>query len=168
MMKDVPMNETETKPAEKPAVKEKENEARAERRYKTAFFIMTGISCLLLATLVGTLFIQNAGKKKTAFYRDLIETTEDAVDVRTAVDDGLVNVNTADKEELQQLPGIGEARAEQIIAYREEYGRFTKAEDLLNIPGIGSTVLERMKPYLVFEEETAAQNAPESETGTTD
>lgn len=49
---------------------------------------------------------------------------------------GKVNLNTAAKEELMTLPGIGEARAEAIIRYREETGPFQRIEDIQNIEGI--------------------------------
>ena len=47
-----------------------------------------------------------------------------------------VNINTAGREELMTLPGIGEARAEAIIAYREENGAFQSAEEIMKIEGI--------------------------------
>ena len=48
-----------------------------------------------------------------------------------------VNINTATKEELMALPGVGEVLAERIIAYREQYGRFIAAEQLMDVSGIG-------------------------------
>jgi competence protein ComEA len=56
-----------------------------------------------------------------------------------------ININTADETELCQLPGIGPARARQIILLREEQGSFSKVEDLLQIKGIGSKTLEKLK-----------------------
>ncbi len=59
-----------------------------------------------------------------------------------------VNINTAEKEELEQIPGIGETMAQRIIEYREENGKFSSLEELLNIPRIGEKTLEKIKPYI--------------------
>jgi comEA protein len=58
---------------------------------------------------------------------------------------GKVNINTALKEELVTLPGIGETLAERIIAYREENGPFQKTEELLNVNGIGEQKWEAIR-----------------------
>ncbi len=57
---------------------------------------------------------------------------------------GKVNLNLADKEELMTLPGIGEARAESILAYREEIGWFQSPEELMNISGIKEKMYEKI------------------------
>ncbi len=59
--------------------------------------------------------------------------------------DGRVNLNTASKEELMTLPGIGESKADTIISYREEHGRFSEPTDLMNIPGIKEGVFGKIK-----------------------
>ena len=56
-----------------------------------------------------------------------------------------VNINLADSNELQQLPGIGEKEAEQIISYRQENGSFQKTEDLKNVSGIGEKTFEALR-----------------------
>ncbi|WP_145489188.1 ComEA family DNA-binding protein [Yersinia aleksiciae] len=57
---------------------------------------------------------------------------------------GQVNINSANAEQLaQQLSGIGKKKAEAIIAYREQFGPFTDVEQLLEVPGIGPSFLER-------------------------
>jgi len=66
---------------------------------------------------------------------------------------GVVNVNTATLEQLVLLPGVGPARAQAIIAYREEHP-FRRVEDLLQIRGIGRATLDRLRPYVATEGQT--------------
>jgi competence protein ComEA len=69
-------------------------------------------------------------------------------DLSTAVDTSVVriNINTATAEELQTLPGIGEVRALQIIAYREEHENgFLYIDELMNVQGIGNSIFERIR-----------------------
>ena len=54
----------------------------------------------------------------------------------TALENGLVNLNTADVAALMTLPGIGESRAKAIISYREQHGAFAQIEDIMKISGI--------------------------------
>ena len=56
--------------------------------------------------------------------------------------EGKIDLNTATKEELMTLPGIGEKRAEDIIADREATGPFRIPEDLTRVSGIGEGILE--------------------------
>lgn len=58
---------------------------------------------------------------------------------------GIVNLNTADRDELMTLTGVGEARADAIIAYREEHGAFSSAEEIMQIEGIGQKSYEKLK-----------------------
>lgn len=60
-----------------------------------------------------------------------------------------ININNADAEELaQSLNGIGRKKAEAIVNYREQFGFFTDAEQLLEVPGIGPSFLERNRSKL--------------------
>ncbi len=59
-----------------------------------------------------------------------------------------LNINTATKEELMSVPGIGEAYAQRIITFREDYGDFESLDDLTEIDGIGEKRLESWKSYL--------------------
>lgn len=56
-----------------------------------------------------------------------------------------VNLNTADKEQLMTLPGVGESKAESILQYREKNGRFRKIEDIMQINGIKEGLFEKIK-----------------------
>ena len=60
-----------------------------------------------------------------------------------------IDVNTADIYDLQRLPGIGEKRAQDIIAWREEHGPFPSVEDLDQVPGIGPGIVEGLREYTV-------------------
>ena len=59
-----------------------------------------------------------------------------------------VNINTADSQELQQVPGIGPATAEKILQMRKSYGAFKSVDDLLAIRGLGEKRLDKMRKYL--------------------
>lgn len=64
---------------------------------------------------------------------------------------GLVNLNTATKEELQTLPGVGPAVAQRIVEYRTKFGPFKSVDELLEIKGIGPKKLEKIKPLVTLE-----------------
>jgi competence protein ComEA len=66
----------------------------------------------------------------------------------------LVNINTASAEELQALPGIGSARAEEIVSLRKTRGPFRKVDDLLEVRGIGPAMLDRMRPQVTLSGKT--------------
>ena len=59
-----------------------------------------------------------------------------------------VDINTADKETLMTLSGIGESYAERIINYREQNGGFNSVQELTHIRGIGQTLVEKNKDVL--------------------
>ncbi|MBO4626908.1 MAG: ComEA family DNA-binding protein [Lachnospiraceae bacterium] len=58
---------------------------------------------------------------------------------------GPVNINTADVASLMTLSGIGERKAEDIVAYRKENGLFQTAEDIMNVPGIKTALYEKIR-----------------------
>lgn len=60
----------------------------------------------------------------------------------------VVNINTADKELLCTLPGIGETRAESILTFRTENGAFSKIEDIMQVSGIKENCFQKIKNYI--------------------
>ena len=67
---------------------------------------------------------------------------------------GPVNVNTADAKTLaRELQGVGIAKAEAIVAYREKNGPFKSAEDLIKVKGLGKKLVDQNKVNLRFEAE---------------
>ncbi len=70
---------------------------------------------------------------------------------RLLLEEGSVNVNLADFEELMKLKGVGPALAHEIIEYRRQNGPFQSVKDLLNVPGIGQKKLEAIEDRIVLE-----------------
>lgn len=64
---------------------------------------------------------------------------------------GKININKADENELQNLPGIGTAKAASIIQYRQENGSFQTIEDLKKISGIGDKTFDKLKESITVQ-----------------
>jgi len=63
-----------------------------------------------------------------------------------------VNINTADANTLSsELSGIGQSKAEAIVAYREQHGPYKQLEDLTNVKGIGIATIEKNKTKITLE-----------------
>ena len=63
-----------------------------------------------------------------------------------------VNINTADADTLSsELSGIGQSKAEAIVAYREQHGPYKQLEDLTNVKGIGIATIEKNKTRITLE-----------------
>ncbi len=67
--------------------------------------------------------------------------------------EGVVNLNTATSEQLQLLPGIGEAKARAIIELRQRRP-FARVDDVVAVRGIGRATLRRLRPYLSIRGDT--------------
>ena len=60
-----------------------------------------------------------------------------------------ININEAGLDQLMELPGIGNTKANEIIMYRETNGYFDRIEDILNVPGIGDATFEMIREQIV-------------------
>lgn len=65
--------------------------------------------------------------------------------------DGKVNINTADEALLCTLPGIGEARAQAILSYRQEHGAFQSKEDIMQVPGIKQSAYAKISDKIIVQ-----------------
>ncbi len=80
--------------------------------------------------------------------RDGLLPSEEAERWIPATEPLTVNINTADAALLERLPGIGPGKAAAILAYREEHGPFSCAEELMKVPGIKEGIFSRLKDYV--------------------
>lgn len=69
----------------------------------------------------------------------------------TANNNALININTATKEELKSLNGIGDALSQRIIDFREQNGAFSDIESIKNVSGIGEKKFEGIKDYITVQ-----------------
>lgn len=67
-----------------------------------------------------------------------------------SADTTVININRADADRLQELPGIGPTYASRIIEWRKENGKFESVDQLLEIRGIGPKRLEKIKPLVIL------------------
>lgn len=72
-------------------------------------------------------------------------TTKDELNTSS---NSLISINTSTKDELMTLSGIGESKADAIIKYREENGKFDSIEDIKNVSGIGDALYEKIKDLI--------------------
>lgn len=70
---------------------------------------------------------------------------EEVVGAEAIDKSGLLDINSATREELMTLSGIGEGKAEAIITYRQEHGRFLQVEELMQVSGIGESTFSKIK-----------------------
>lgn len=82
-------------------------------------------------------------------FTDTADTSEEWSDTAETVFP--LNLNTATKEELMKINGIGDAISDRIIEYRERNGDFTSVEQLIEVEGIGEKKLSKFSPFLYVE-----------------
>lgn len=75
----------------------------------------------------------------------------------------VVNINTASKEELLTLKGVGEKRAQEIIDYRKKNGNFKSIDDLEKVPGIGPGLMKQIRSDITVTGKTSSTDKPKGE-----
>ena len=88
-----------------------------------------------------------AGHSTTSIH-PVSKTTASSSNKLTTPGQGTVNINSDDVSGLQRLPGVGPTTAQKIVEYRTQIGRFTSADQLLDVKGIGPKKYEKMRPFL--------------------
>ena len=76
---------------------------------------------------------------------EVLAAQEDASGDSGATDDGLLNINQAEVADFMTLPGIGQSKAEALVKYREEHGKFSSIEEIMNVDGIKEGVFNKIK-----------------------
>ncbi|MPZ76216.1 MAG: hypothetical protein GEU77_06800 [Deltaproteobacteria bacterium] len=77
-----------------------------------------------------------------------------------------VNINTATKEELRSLKGVGEKRAQDIIDYRTKNGNFKSVDDLQKVPGVGPSLMKQLRPQVTTTGNTMIEKPAQKSTKT--
>lgn len=78
-------------------------------------------------------------------------TPSEGADSGSSGPSGAVNINTADEKQLMTISGIGQTRAQAIIAYRNEHGSFSSTQDIKNVSGIGDATYEKLKDQITVK-----------------
>lgn len=129
-----------------------------ESRIIVFVFVTLAIGC-------GIVEWKQANQTRLVFQADDRPQPAVAANVSAAVPDGLdpatglVDVNVADEELLQTLPGVGPSTAAAIREHREAHGFFAGVDDLDKVPGIGPAKIARLAPRITFGNAAAATGA---------
>lgn len=78
--------------------------------------------------------------------------TPEAAPADTSMPTTKLDINLASREQLEELPGIGPSKAEAIITYRQNHGRFVTIEDIQKVPGIGPAIFEQIRDSILVSE----------------
>ena len=92
-------------------------------------------------------FTTTTVKNEVSFTTEVINYDNCITTKKATTKSDIININTASKEELMGISGIGASKADLIIAYRLEH-KFSKSEDIMNVSGIGESLFEKIKKYI--------------------
>lgn len=92
---------------------------------------------------LASILILSFGTSSLAFAAEAPPTKAPAAKVESVENQETININTADVQELTKLNGIGEKKAEAIVAWRKENGNFKTVDQLLEVKGIGEATLAK-------------------------
>lgn len=120
---------------------------------KIIFSLLSTTFLLLCVCIVlGTLLYRHSNEimlnVEITAMADIYETNISDITAHTDSIAEKININTASKEELIMLDGIGDVLAERIIEYREENGSFSSIEEIQNVKGIGTLRFNTIKDYI--------------------
>ena len=118
---------------------------------KLTFILISSVFVLLsVCVVLGTLLYRQSNaiviKDTSVIETEMIQITQ--ITVQTDPVKDKININTASKEELMTLSGIGEVIAQRIIDYREEHGKFNAVEEIKNVTGIGEARFNNIKDQI--------------------
>ncbi|HEV8722193.1 MAG TPA: helix-hairpin-helix domain-containing protein [Candidatus Binatia bacterium] len=82
----------------------------------------------------------------------------------TGVAIAVVNINTATKEELTTLKGVGEKRAQEIIDYRKKNGNFKSVDELEKVPGVGPGLMKQIRSQVTVTGKTSSDKPSDKDT----
>jgi len=136
-------------------------ELKEGARINDAISIAGGVTSLADLTTVNLAYILQDAMKITIPKKETKKTVQKNVTLKPTVTTSittntseslleLVNINTASKDELKRLEGIGDATAKKIIDYRDKNGSFKTKEDIKNVSGIGTSKYEKIKEKIVI------------------
>lgn len=112
--------------------------------------IVSFIAVFLIALGVG-LVLENMRNDEFSVESNVQLVQQSDIPKDDQIINGKININTADRDTLMLITGIGENYADKIISYREENGPFQTIEEIMNVSGIGSKKFEKMRDMICTE-----------------